>query len=184
MIELVGDFANERIAPHALHCDAEKYFSVDVLAGAGELGLGGIYVAEEFCGAGLTRQDAVLIFEELAKAAPALSAYISVHNMVVWMIGTFGNDEQRAQWVPQRPSVESLGSYCLIEPVAGSDAPALSTRALREGNEYVLNGVKQFISGAGSSAYYVVICRTGDTGNKGISTGRSRRHDWAFFWSK
>lgn len=170
LLEVVADFATERIAPHALKWDAEKHFPVDVLAEAGEMGLGGIYVAEEYGGAGLTRQDAVLIFEELAKADPALAAYISIHNMVVWMIDAFGNDEQRAKWVPGLASMQQLGSYCLTEPGAGSDAAALSTRAVLDGDEYVLNGVKQFISGAGSSAYYVVMCRTADTGAKGIST--------------
>lgn len=170
LLEVVGDFATERIAPYALQWDAERHFPVDVLAEAGELGLGGIYVSEDFDGGGLTRQDAVLIFEELAKADPALAAYISIHNMVVWMIDSFGNDEQRAKWVPELVSMQSLGSYCLTEPGAGSDAAALTTRAVLDGDEYVLNGVKQFISGAGSSAYYVVMCRTADTGNKGIST--------------
>src|SRR5690625_2003128 len=134
------------------------------------MGLGGIYVSEDYGGAGLTRQDAVLIFEELAKADPALAAYISIHNMVVWMIDAYGNDDQRAKWVPVLASMQNLGSYCLTEPGAGSDAAALTTRAVRDGDEYVLNGVKQFISGAGSSAYYVVMCRTADTGSKGIST--------------
>lgn len=170
LLEVVADFAEERIAPHALQWDAEKHFPVDVLAEAGEMGLGGIYVSEDYGGAGLTRQDAVLIFEELAKADPALAAYISIHNMVVWMIDAYGNDEQRAKWVPVLASMQNLGSYCLTEPGAGSDAAALTTRAVRDGDEYVLNGVKQFISGAGSSAYYVVMCRTADTGSKGIST--------------
>jgi alkylation response protein AidB-like acyl-CoA dehydrogenase len=169
LVDAVRDFATERIAPHALDWDAEKHFPVDVLAEAGELGLGGIYVDEEHGGAGLDRKDAVLIFEELARADPALAAYISIHNMVVWMIDSFGTDEQRAQWVPQLASMEHLGSYCLTEPGAGSDAAALSTRAVRDGDDYVLNGVKQFISGAGTSAYYVVMCRTADTGAKGIS---------------
>lgn len=170
LLEVVGDFAAEQIAPNALQWDADKYFPIDVLAEAGEMGLGGIYVSEEHDGAGLTRQDAVLIFEELAKADPALAAYISIHNMVVWMIDAYGNDEQRAKWVPELASMQSLGSYCLTEPGAGSDAAALTTRAVLDGDEYVLNGVKQFISGAGSSAYYIVMCRTADTGSKGIST--------------
>jgi len=170
LLEVVADFAKERIAPHALQWDAEKHFPVDILAEAGELGLGGIYAAEDFGGGGLSRQDAVLIFEELAKADPALAAYISIHNMVVWMIDSYGNDEQRELWVPELASMQSLGSYCLTEPGAGSDAAALTTRAVLDGDEYVLNGVKQFISGAGSSAYYVVVCRTGGTGSKGIST--------------
>ncbi|GAA4779909.1 acyl-CoA dehydrogenase family protein [Citricoccus nitrophenolicus] len=170
LVDAVRDFATERIAPHALEWDEQKHFPVDVLAEAGELGLGGIYVGEEHGGAGLERKDAVLIFEELAKADPALAAYISIHNMVVWMIDSFGTDEQRAQWVPQLVGMQNLGSYCLTEPGAGSDAAALATRAVRDGDDYVLNGVKQFISGAGSSEYYVVMCRTADTGSKGIST--------------
>ena len=170
LVEAVRDFATERITPKALEWDAEKYFPVDVLAEAGELGLGGIYVDETYGGAGLERKDAILIFEELSKADPALGAYISIHNMVVWMIDVFGTDEQRAQWVPQMATMQHLGSYCLTEPGAGSDAAALTTRAAREGDDYVLNGVKQFISGAGSSEYYVVMCRTADTGAQGIST--------------
>ena len=170
LLEVVRDFAAERIAPNALHWDAERHFPIDVLAEAGEMGLGAIYAREDYGGAGLTRQDAVLIFEELAKADPALAAYISIHNMVVWMIDAHGNDEQRAKWVPELVSMENLGSYCLTEPGAGSDAAALTTRAVQDGDDYVLNGVKQFISGAGSSAYYVVMCRTADTGSKGIST--------------
>lgn len=170
LLEVVRDFATDRIAPNALQWDAEKHFPVDVLAEAGEMGLGGIYVSEDYDGAGLTRQDAVLIFEELAKADPALAAYISIHNMVVWMIDAYGSDEQRAQWVPELASMQKLGSYCLTEPGAGSDAAALTTRAVRDGDDYVLNGVKQFISGAGATDYYVVMCRTADTGNRGIST--------------
>lgn len=170
LLEVVRDFATDRIAPNALQWDAEKHFPVDVLAEAGEMGLGGIYVSEDYDGAGLTRQDAVLIFEELAKADPALAAYISIHNMVVWMIDSYGSDEQRAQWVPELASMQKLGSYCLTEPGAGSDAAALTTRAVRDGDDYVLTGVKQFISGAGATDYYVVMCRTADTGNRGIST--------------
>ena len=170
LLEVVRDFAAERIAPNALQWDTEKHFPVDVLAEAGEMGLGAIYISEEYGGSGLTRQDAVLIFEELAKADPALAAYISIHNMVLWMIDTYGNDEQRARLVPELVSMQQLGSYCLTEPGAGSDAASLTTRAVQDGDEYVLNGVKQFISGAGASAFYVVMCRTADTGSKGIST--------------
>jgi alkylation response protein AidB-like acyl-CoA dehydrogenase len=169
LVAMVRDFANEALAPNAAKWDETKHFPVDVLREAGALGMGGIYVQEEFGGSGLTRSDAVLIFEELAKADPTIAAYISIHNMVVWMIDSFGNDEQRAQWVPQLASMEALGSYCLTEPGAGSDAAALSTRAARDGEEYVLNGVKQFISGAGSSSYYIVMARTADTGNRGIT---------------
>jgi alkylation response protein AidB-like acyl-CoA dehydrogenase len=169
LVQMVRDFANEALAPNAAKWDETKHFPVDVLAEAGALGMGGIYVQEQFGGSGLTRSDAVMIFEELAKADPTIAAYISIHNMVVWMIDSFGNDEQRAQWVPQLASMEALGSYCLTEPGAGSDAAALSTKAVREGDDYVLNGVKQFISGAGSSSYYIVMARTADTGNRGIT---------------
>jgi alkylation response protein AidB-like acyl-CoA dehydrogenase len=169
LVAMVRDFANEALAPNAAKWDESKHFPVDVLAEAGALGMGGIYVQEQFGGSGLTRSDAVLIFEELAKADPTIAAYISIHNMVVWMIDSFGNEEQRAQWVPQLASMEALGSYCLTEPGAGSDAAALATRAVRDGDDYVLNGVKQFISGAGSSSYYLVMARTADTGNRGIT---------------
>ncbi|MCD0179662.1 acyl-CoA dehydrogenase family protein [Micrococcus luteus] len=169
LVDAVRDFTEQRVAPHALDWDAEKHFPVDVLAEAGELGLGGIYVGEEHGGTGLERTDAILIFEELAKADPAFAAYISIHNMVAWMIDSFGTDEQRARWIPDLASMEHLASYCLTEPGAGSDAAALKTRAVRDGDHYVLNGVKQFISGAGSSDYYVVMCRTADTGARGIS---------------
>jgi alkylation response protein AidB-like acyl-CoA dehydrogenase len=169
LVQMVRDFANEALAPHAAKWDETKHFPVDVLAEAGALGMGGIYVREQFGGSGLTRSDAVLIFEELAKADPTIAAYISIHNMVVWMIDSFGNDEQRAEWVPQMASMGALGSYCLTEPGAGSDAAALSTKAVRDGGDYVLNGVKQFISGAGSSSYYIVMARTADTGSRGIT---------------
>ncbi|KYK04419.1 acyl-CoA dehydrogenase family protein [Micrococcus sp. CH7] len=169
LVDAVRDFAEQRVAPHALDWDAEKHFPVDVLAEAGELGLGGIYVGEEHGGTGLERTDAILIFEELAKADPAFAAYISIHNMVAWMIDSFGSDEQRARWIPDLAGMAHLASYCLTEPGAGSDAAALKTRAVRDGDHYVLNGVKQFISGAGASDCYVVMCRTADTGARGIS---------------
>jgi alkylation response protein AidB-like acyl-CoA dehydrogenase len=169
LVETVRDFAREALAPNAAKWDEAKHFPVDVLRDAGELGLGGIYAAEEYGGSGLTRSDAVLIFEELAKADPSIAAYISIHNMVVWMVDAFGSDEQRAAWVPLLASMEGLGSYCLTEPGVGSDAAALSTRAVRDGDDYVLNGVKQFISGAGSSALYIVMARTADTGSRGIT---------------
>ncbi|MHC6221612.1 acyl-CoA dehydrogenase family protein [Arthrobacter sp. MMS24-S77] len=169
VVEMVRDFAATAIAPHAAEWDETKHFPVDVLREAGTLGMGGIYVREEFGGSGLTRTDAALIFEELSKADPTIAAYISIHNMVVWMIDAFGNDAQRAQWVPQLASMEALGSYCLTEPGAGSDAAALSTKAVLDGDSYVLNGTKQFISGAGVSSVYVVMARTADTGSQGIT---------------
>lgn len=169
LIGMVHDFAETKIAPMAQKWDEEQYFPIDVLAQAGQLGMGGIYASEEHGGSALTRSDAVLVFEELAKADPTLAAYISIHNMVVWMVDSFGNDEQRAKWLPDLISMEQLGSYCLTEPGIGSDAAALSTRARKDGNEYVLSGVKQFISGAGSSGLYIVMARTADTGARGIS---------------
>ncbi|MDQ0261537.1 acyl-CoA dehydrogenase family protein [Sinomonas atrocyanea] len=169
LVDTVRDFAAGRLAPHALAWDAEKHFPVDVLREAGELGLGGIYTGEEHGGSALTRSDAVLIFEELAKADPTIAAYISIHNMVVWMVDTFGSPEQKERWLPRLITMEALSSYCLTEPGAGSDAGALTTKAVREGGDYVLNGVKQFISGAGHSELYLVMARTADTGHAGIT---------------
>ncbi len=169
LVEAVRDFAGAALAPYAGQWDAEKHFPVDTLRQAGELGLGGVYVREDVGGSGLTRQDAVAIFEELAKGDTTIAAYISIHNMVAWMVDTFGDDAQRQRWVPDLVTMASLGSYCLTEPGAGSDAAAITTSARLEGDEYVLNGVKQFISGAGASAVYVVMARTGQPGPKGIS---------------
>ncbi|TLK52762.1 acyl-CoA dehydrogenase family protein [Glutamicibacter sp. V16R2B1] len=169
LVEMVRDFSADKLAPHALEWDATSHFPTDVLAEAGELGMGGIYVSEEHGGSGLTRSDAVLIFEELAKADPSIAAYISIHNMVVWMIDAFGTEQQRSRWLPGMLQMQQLGAYCLTEPGIGSDAAALSTRARREGDDYVLNGVKQFISGAGSAALYIVMARTSQDGAAGIS---------------
>ncbi|MEV0135606.1 acyl-CoA dehydrogenase family protein [Dactylosporangium sp. NPDC050688] len=170
LVEAVRNFAKTVLAPHANTWDADKHFPLDALWQAGEMGLGGIYAREEFGGSELSRQDAVAIFEELAKGDTTIAAYISIHNMVVWMIDSFGDDAQRARWLPQLTSMRALGSYCLTEPGAGSDAAAIRTSARRDGGEYVINGVKQFISGAGASSVYVVMARTGEPGSKGIST--------------
>ncbi|WP_154605823.1 acyl-CoA dehydrogenase family protein [Arthrobacter sp. AQ5-05] len=169
VVEMVRDFATTALAPHAAEWDEEKHFPVEVLAQAGELGMGGIYVREEFGGSGLSRTDAVLIFEELAAADPSIAAYISIHNMVAWMIDAHGDQAQRAAWLPGLTAMTELGSYCLTEPGVGSDAGALTTRAVLDGDDYLINGTKQFISGAGSSAWYVVMARTADTGSRGIS---------------
>lgn len=169
LVEMVRDFAQSALQPHAVEWDREKHFPVDVLRQAGELGFGGICVDEDVGGAGLTRSDAVVVFEELAKGDVSIAAYISIHNMVAWMIDAFGDDEQRRRWVPRLASMQHLGSYCLTEPGAGSDAAALTTRAVREGEEYILTGVKQFISGAGASDVYLVMARTGEAGPAGIS---------------
>ncbi|HEY5854014.1 MAG TPA: isobutyryl-CoA dehydrogenase [Aldersonia sp.] len=167
--ETARDFADEYLAPQAVEWDQEKHFPVDVLRKAAALGMGGIYIREDVGGSGLCRLDAVRIFEQLATGCPAISAYISIHNMSAWMIDKYGSDELRQRWLPRLCTMELLASYCLTEPGAGSDAAALSTKAVRDGDEYVLNGVKQFISGAGVSDVYVVMARTGDTGPRGIS---------------
>ncbi|HET8780374.1 MAG TPA: acyl-CoA dehydrogenase family protein, partial [Agromyces sp.] len=169
LIAAVREFADAELAPNASRWDAEKHFPIDTLRAAGQLGLGGVYVREDFGGSGLSRLDAVAMFEELAKGDTTIAAYISIHNMVVWMIDTFGDDAQRRRWVPGLAAMTDLGSYCLTEPGAGSDAAAITTSARRDGDDYVINGVKQFISGAGSSAVYVVMARTGEPGPKGIS---------------
>jgi alkylation response protein AidB-like acyl-CoA dehydrogenase len=168
--DMARAFADEKIAPYALEWDEKKHFPVDVIRGTAPLGIGAIYVREDIGGSSLTRFDATLIFEALATGCPAISAYISIHNMCAWMIDNFGSEEQRRKFLPPLISMEKLASYCLTEPGAGSDAAALRTRAVRDGDHYVLNGQKQFISGAGNERdFYLVMARTGDAGPKGIS---------------
>ncbi|OMB94298.1 acyl-CoA dehydrogenase [Mycobacterium sp. NS-7484] len=163
-------FAEKRIAPYALEWDETHHFPTDVLREAAELGMGAIYCSEDTGGSGLRRLDAVRIFTALAAADPTLAAFLSIHNMCAWMVDSFGTEEQRKTWVPKLASMEAIASYCLTEPGAGSDAAALRTRAVRDGDDYVLDGVKQFISGAGASDVYIVMARTGADGPKGIST--------------
>jgi alkylation response protein AidB-like acyl-CoA dehydrogenase len=170
LAELARDFAREQLSPRAVEWDERKHFPVDVLRQAAGLGMGGITIAEDVGGSGLSRIDATLIFEALATGCPSIAAYISIHNMASWMIDRFGSPAQRRRFLPRLVTMEHLSSYCLSEPGAGSDAAALATRARREGDAYVLNGVKQFISGAGTSDIYVVMARTGAQGASGIST--------------
>ncbi|RSN44907.1 acyl-CoA dehydrogenase [Amycolatopsis sp. WAC 04197] len=167
--ETAADFAAEHLAPHAVEWDQAKHFPVDVLRKAAQLGLGGIYLPEDVGGSALGRLDGVLVFEALATGCPSIAAYVSIHNMVATMIDRFGDDAQRHTYLPRLSTMDSFGSYCLTEPEAGSDAAALSTRARRDGDHYVLDGVKQFISGAGTSDVYVVLARTGGPGPGGIS---------------
>ncbi len=162
-------FARERIAPGAAEWDENSHFPVDVIREAAGLGMAAIYVDADKGGSGLSRLDGALIFEALAYGCPAISSYISIHNMVAWMLGRYGTSEQVAAWLPKLASMEWLASYCLTEPGAGSDAAALSTRARRDGDNYVLDGTKQFISGAGATDYYFIFARTGDAGAGGIS---------------
>ena len=169
ILEAVRDFARTRLEPHALEWDRDKHFPRDVLADAGELGLGGLYVREDVGGTALTREDAALVFEQLSMGDPTIAAYISIHNMVAWMIDSYGTPAQREQWLPRLITLRDLGAYCLTEPGAGSDAAAITTSAIADGDGYVLTGVKQFISGAGEAAVYVVMARTGEPGARGIS---------------
>src|SRR6266481_5731931 len=168
--DMAREFAAEKIAPHAIRWDEEKHFPVDVMREAAKLGIGGVYIRDDVGGSALTRFDAALIFEALAQGCPTVSAFISIHNMASWMIDAFGNDAQRQKWLPKLCTMELLASYCLTEPGSGSDAAALRTRAVRDGDHYVLNGQKQFISGAGSGDLYVVMVRTGGEGPGGVST--------------
>ncbi len=169
MQELAVAFGRERIAPHAIAWDQEKFFPVDVIKSGAPLGLGGISVAEDVGGSHLNRLAGVLIYEGLARACPSIAGYFSVHNMVALILDRFGTPAQRQRWLSRLCGLEWLGAYCLTEPGTGSDASTLSTRAVQQGDQYVLNGVKQFISGAGAADLYVVMARTGGDGARGIS---------------
>lgn len=167
--EMARQFARERMAPHAQAWDEGCVFPVEALREAAALGFGGIYVADDVGGSGLSRLDAVLIFEQLAAGCTSTAAYISIHNMAAWMIDAYGAPEQRRRWLPDLCSMQAFASYCLTEPNAGSDAAGLKTRAVRDGDDYVLDGSKAFISGGGSSDLYVCMVRTGEAGPNGIS---------------
>ena len=167
--ETARDFAAAELAPHAAEWDAKCIFPVEALRRAAALGFGGIYVKDDVGGAALSRLDATLIFEELAAGCTSTAAYISIHNMAAWMIDAFGTEAQRLRWLPGLARMEYFASYCLTEPGAGSDAAALKTRAVKDGDHYVLNGSKAFISGGSTSDVYVCMVRTGGDGAKGIS---------------
>ncbi|MEE2566686.1 isobutyryl-CoA dehydrogenase [Hyphobacterium marinum] len=163
-------FAEDRMKPHAAEWDEKKIFPEDVLREAAEMGFAGVYVREDVGGSGMTRLDAALIFEQLARGCTSTAAYISIHNMCAWMIDTWGSDELRQRIIPKLMTMEHFASYCLTEPGAGSDAGNLRTKAVKDGEDYVLNGSKAFISGGGRSDIYVVMARTGGDGPSGIST--------------
>ena len=167
--EVAQDFARDVLAPKALEWDAARHFPVEEMRQAAGLGMAALYVREESGGAGLTRLDAAVVFEALATGCPTTSAFLSIHNMVAWMIDRWGSEAQRAEHLPSLISMERLASYCLTEPGSGSDAAALRTRAARDNEGYVLNGSKQFISGAGSTDLYLTMVRTGGEGPDGIS---------------
>ncbi|MFA6267179.1 MAG: acyl-CoA dehydrogenase family protein [Pseudolabrys sp.] len=162
-------FARDAMMPFARDWDEGSVFPVETLREAAALGFAGIYVRDDVGGSGLTRLDAALIFEELAQGCTSTSAYISIHNMVAWMIDTYGSANAREKFLPKLCSMEHFGSYCLTEPGAGSDAASLTTKARRDGDTYVLDGAKAFISGAGASDVYLVMARTGEGGPRGIS---------------
>lgn len=168
-VDTAKAFAEKELAPNAAKWDEEHHFPIDVLRKAGEMGFMGMYTPEEAGGFGMSRLDASLIFEQLAGGCTATTAMMTIHNMVTWMIGSFGQQSVIDKWVPELVTGEKLGSYCLTEPGSGSDAASLRTSAKKEGNEYVLNGSKMFISGAGETDVLVVMARTGEDGPKGIS---------------
>jgi alkylation response protein AidB-like acyl-CoA dehydrogenase len=167
--ETARAFARDEWLPLAPGWDDRGEFPVAALRRAAELGFAGIYVGDEFGGSGLGRIDATIIFEELAAACVSTAAFMTVHNMAAWMIDHFGRSEQRARFLPKLTTMAHLASYCLTEPGSGSDAAALATRAVRDGDEYVLNGTKAFISGGSVSDVYVTMVRTGGAGPKGVS---------------
>lgn len=167
--DMAQKFAKDRLLPHSEAWDRDSHFPVDVIKAAAELGFAGIYVKDDVGGSGLTRTDAALIFEQLSYGDVSTAAFISIHNMASWMIDTFGSDVQRQEWVPRLTAMDLIASYCLTEPGAGSDAASLKTRAVKDGDDYVITGTKQFISGAGVSDVYVLMARTSDDGAKGVS---------------
>lgn len=167
--EMAMSFAYDQLAPKALEWDETGHFPEDVVRSVGELGLAGIYVREDVGGSGLGRLDAALVFEALAHGCPSIGSFISIHNMVAWMIDTFGSQEQRTTWLPKLCRMELIASYCLTEPGSGSDAAALRTKAERDGNGWKLNGSKAFISGGGVSDLYLTMVRTGEDGPRGVS---------------
>ena len=167
--EMAGSFSNDQLRPNASKWDREAFLDRSVLKAMAELGFAGIYTTEEHGGSGLTRLDAVLIFEQLSRGCISHASFLSIHNMATWMIDTFGDDELRAKYVPDFTQANKIVSYCLTEPGAGSDAASLKTRAEKDGNDYVLNGAKVFISGGGFSDAYLVMARTSDDGARGVS---------------
>ena len=167
--DLARRFTADRITPHAGEWDEKHIFPRDTIKAAAELGFAAIYVSEEQGGIGLGRLEAALIMEAIAYGCPSTSAFISIHNMASWMLDRFGSDALKAKYLPDLVTMERMASYCLTEPSSGSDAAALRTRAVRDGDDYVLTGTKQFISGAGENDVYLVMARTGEEGPRGIS---------------
>jgi len=170
IFDMAHDFGQSAIAPHAVAWDENGEMPKEMLRDAAELGLASIYVPEAHGGSGLSRLDAVLIFEALAMACPSVSSFLSIHNMVAWMVSSFGDDGLKGRFQADLNSMNKIASYCLTEPGSGSDAAALKTKASRTNEGYTMNGTKSFISGGGYSDLYVVMCRTGEDGPKGVSS--------------
>ncbi|MEM6414249.1 MAG: isobutyryl-CoA dehydrogenase [Pseudomonadota bacterium] len=168
--DLAQRFASDALAPNAAEWDENKHFPIDVIKQAAELGLAAIYTKTDVGGSGLSRLDAALIFEALSAGCVTTAAYISIHNMCCWMVDSFGSEKLRKQFCPKLATTDLLASYCLTEPGSGSDAASLNTKAARDGDNYIVNGSKAFISGGGVSDVYIVMVRTGEEGPKGIST--------------
>lgn len=168
--DMARQFSDSELAPNAAKWDEEKFLERSVFEKAAELGFMGIYSQEEHGGTALTRLDSALVFEQLARGDISHTAMITIHNMATWMVDRYAGEELRAKYIPRLTSGELIASYCLTEPGAGSDAASLSTKAVRDGDDYILNGTKTFISGAGWSDIYVVMARTSDDGARGIST--------------
>ncbi|MGB2464081.1 MAG: acyl-CoA dehydrogenase family protein [Candidatus Puniceispirillaceae bacterium] len=169
IFDMAHDFAEQMIAPHAVNWDQTEQMPKDVLRQSAELGLASIYVPEAHGGSGLSRLDATLVFEALAMGCPSVSSFLSIHNMVAWMVSSFGSDELRETYLADLCTMHKIGSYCLTEPGSGSDAAALKTKAVRTNEGYQVTGTKSFISGGNYSDLYIVMCRTGDDSTKGIS---------------
>ncbi|GMV63004.1 MAG: putative acyl-CoA dehydrogenase [Parvibaculum sp.] len=167
--DVARNFAAAELAPHASDWDRDHFFPVETLRKAAALGFAGIYVREDVGGSALSRIDAALIFEALSEGCTSTAAFLSIHNMASWMIDSYGTEEQRQKWLPKLTPMDLIASYCLTEPSSGSDAASLKTKAVRDGDHYVLNGGKAFISGAGTSDIYVCMVRTGEAGAKGVS---------------
>ena len=167
--DMAKGFAAAELAPHSAMWDEEKFLDRNVFAKAAELGFMGMYCSEEHGGTGLSRLDSAIVFEQLAAGDVSHTAMMTIHNMATWMVDRYGDDDLRAKYVPRLTAGKLIASYCLTEPGAGSDAASLTTKAVRDGDEYILNGTKTFISGAGWSDIYVVMARTSDNGAKGIS---------------
>lgn len=167
--DMVRNFAEQEISPFAAEWDENHTFPVETLRKAAELGLAAIYVRDDVGGSGLSRLDAAIIFEELSTACPSTAAYLSIHNMVGWLIDAYGSEALRQKWLPKMATMEVLSSYCLTEPSSGSDAASLKTTAVRDGDDFILNGTKAFISGGSTSDIYACMVRTGDDSPKGIS---------------